>query len=252
MVKAKTAAVLSMVGALSLASYGSANAAPLTPLSAAAKPTAQETGAVQVRWGGWGWGVGAGVLAGALIGAATAAITRTMATATVIPLTPTVTAGTTRDMVTQGTTRDTPTVGTTRDIRITDRITDPMRMAPTTDPMRITDLFMDTGLTPGTAPISDIITRTVAIDTRPRWNAFQAASERDRESQAGGQKRRRLERMSDTTSVIRAQRHARSSNCVRRMMEAPASAHKALRSRPTPGWPARAMATATPTIPATA
>ena len=53
MAKAKTAAVLSMVGALSLASYGSANAAPLTPLSAAAKPTAQETGAVQVRWGGW-------------------------------------------------------------------------------------------------------------------------------------------------------------------------------------------------------
>jgi hypothetical protein len=70
MANAKTAAVLSMVGALSLASYGSANAAPLTPLSAAAKPTAQETGAVKVRWGGWGWGVGAGVLAGALIGAA--------------------------------------------------------------------------------------------------------------------------------------------------------------------------------------
>jgi hypothetical protein len=37
--------------------------------------------------------------------------------------------------------------------------------------------------------------------------------------------------MSDTTSVIRAQRHVRSSNCVRRMTEAAASAHKALRSR---------------------
>lgn len=49
---------------------------------------------------------------------------------------------------------------TTRDIRITD----PMRIAPTTDPMRITDLFMDTGVTPGTAPITGIVTRTVVID----------------------------------------------------------------------------------------
>lgn len=57
---------------------------PVTPLSAAAKPIGQDSGAVQVRWGGWhgggwghgGWGggVGAGALAaGALIGATIAA-----------------------------------------------------------------------------------------------------------------------------------------------------------------------------------
>ncbi len=57
-------------------------AAPLTGLSAAAKPTAQASQAIQVRWGGWhggwgwrggGWGLGIGALAaGALIGAAIA------------------------------------------------------------------------------------------------------------------------------------------------------------------------------------
>ena len=54
-------------------------AAPLTALSAAAKPVAQDSGAIQVRWGGWGgWhggGIGFGIgalAAGALIGAAIA------------------------------------------------------------------------------------------------------------------------------------------------------------------------------------
>jgi len=80
----KLVAALSVAGAISL-SYAPAQAAPLTPLSAAAKPSAQDSGAIQVRWGGWhggwghgwhggGWGLGLGALAaGALIGGALAA-----------------------------------------------------------------------------------------------------------------------------------------------------------------------------------
>ena len=67
----RIAAALSVAGAMSLASYGPAQSAPLTALSAAAKPIAEETSAVPVRFGGWGWGVGA-LAAGALIGAAIA------------------------------------------------------------------------------------------------------------------------------------------------------------------------------------
>jgi hypothetical protein len=52
----KIAAALSLVGALSLASDGPAQSAPLTGLSAAAKPDAQQSNAVQVRYGGWGGG----------------------------------------------------------------------------------------------------------------------------------------------------------------------------------------------------
>jgi len=48
----KIAATLSLIGALSLARYGPAQSAPLTSLSAAAKPGAH-LGAVQVRFGGW-------------------------------------------------------------------------------------------------------------------------------------------------------------------------------------------------------
>jgi hypothetical protein len=95
---ARIAAALSIAGAMSLGSYQTANAAPLTPLSAAAKPALADSNTVQVRfggwgggwhggwgrgwgggwgrgwgggWGGWGWGIGA-LAAGALIGAAIA------------------------------------------------------------------------------------------------------------------------------------------------------------------------------------
>jgi hypothetical protein len=80
----KIAATLSFVGALSLACYGPAQSAPLTGLSAAAKPGAQQIDTVPVRFGGWGggwrgggwgggWGWGLGALAaGALVGAAIA------------------------------------------------------------------------------------------------------------------------------------------------------------------------------------
>jgi hypothetical protein len=75
----KVAATLSMIGAMSLSTYQPALAAPLTPLSSAIRPAADQddqNNIVQVRYGwhgGWGWGVGAGLLAGALIGAAIAA-----------------------------------------------------------------------------------------------------------------------------------------------------------------------------------
>ncbi len=73
----RIAAVLSFAAAVSLASVP-VQAAPLTALSAAAKPAAQDTNVTQVRWGGWhgGWhggGIGFGIgalAAGALIGAA--------------------------------------------------------------------------------------------------------------------------------------------------------------------------------------
>jgi hypothetical protein len=82
----KIAAALSLVGALSLASDGPAQSAPLTGLSAAARPDAQQSDAVQVRFGGWGggwrgggWGGGWrgrgwgwGLAAGAVVGAAIA------------------------------------------------------------------------------------------------------------------------------------------------------------------------------------
>ena len=46
-------------------------AAPITPLSAAAKPNTQDGGStIQVRWGGWGWGWGVGAGIGALASAA--------------------------------------------------------------------------------------------------------------------------------------------------------------------------------------
>jgi hypothetical protein len=82
-------AALSLSGALVLGSHMPAGAAPVTALSAAAKPEAQAGQVVQVRFvggfrgggwgwrggwrgGGWGWGLG-GLAAGALIGAAIAA-----------------------------------------------------------------------------------------------------------------------------------------------------------------------------------
>src|ERR1700753_2007366 len=87
----KLVTALSVAGAMSLASYVPAQAAPFTPLSVAAKPDVQSTSsAIHVRWGGrgwgggghgggWGWrgggglGWGVGALAaGALIGAAVA------------------------------------------------------------------------------------------------------------------------------------------------------------------------------------
>jgi hypothetical protein len=77
----KIAVTLSLVGAMSLSALAPADSAPLTPLSAAAKPG--NPAVQQVRWGGWrgggwggGWGWGFGALAaGALIGGALAAAT---------------------------------------------------------------------------------------------------------------------------------------------------------------------------------
>src|SRR5580693_9458870 len=80
MSKLKIPAMLLVIGTMSLGVP--AIAAPVTSLSAAAKPMAQESDLVQVRFGGWhggsgGWhggrGFPAGALAGALIGAAIAA-----------------------------------------------------------------------------------------------------------------------------------------------------------------------------------
>jgi hypothetical protein len=77
MSKLKIPAALLVIGAMSLGAP--AIAAPLTPSSAAAKPTAQQNDLVQVRYGGWhgGWGgwhggrgFPAGAFAGALIGGA--------------------------------------------------------------------------------------------------------------------------------------------------------------------------------------
>jgi len=73
----KLVAVLSVAGAMSLVSVVPVKAAPITPLSAAAKPNTQDGGStIPVRWWGWrggglGWGIGA-LAAGALIGAAIA------------------------------------------------------------------------------------------------------------------------------------------------------------------------------------
>jgi len=75
------ATALSVATAVTLA-HVPAQAAPMTPLSVAAKPAAGQSDAVQVQWrgwggwggrwgGGWGWGVGA-LAAGALVGAAIA------------------------------------------------------------------------------------------------------------------------------------------------------------------------------------
>jgi len=77
----KIAVTLSLAGAISLSALAPANSAPLTALSAAAKPS--DSAVQQVRWGGWhgggwggGWGWGFGALAaGALIGGALAAAT---------------------------------------------------------------------------------------------------------------------------------------------------------------------------------
>jgi hypothetical protein len=86
---ANVVAALSLSGALVLGSQMPVQAAPVTALSAAAKPEAQAGQVVQVRFGGfrggwgggwhggwrrgggWGWGLG-GLAAGALIGAAIA------------------------------------------------------------------------------------------------------------------------------------------------------------------------------------
>jgi hypothetical protein len=74
----KAAAALAVAGAISLSSLQAVTAAPLTPLSASAKPAVEDQNTVQVRYGGWhggGWGagIGAGLLAGAVIGSAIAA-----------------------------------------------------------------------------------------------------------------------------------------------------------------------------------
>ena len=86
------AAALSISGLIASCPLETARAAPLTALSAAAKPVEQtsiaQANTVEVRWrgGGWGWrgggwrggwggagfGIGAGLLAGALIGSAIA------------------------------------------------------------------------------------------------------------------------------------------------------------------------------------
>ena len=81
MSKRKIAVTLSLIAAMSLSAFAPANSAPLTALSAAAKPS--DPAVQQVRWGGWhgggwggGWGWGFGALAaGALIGGALAAAT---------------------------------------------------------------------------------------------------------------------------------------------------------------------------------
>jgi hypothetical protein len=77
MSNARLAAALALAGLISSAPLHGANAAPLTPLSAAAmpdKPTrALQGDAIEVRWrAGGGFGIGAGLLAGALIGSAIA------------------------------------------------------------------------------------------------------------------------------------------------------------------------------------
>jgi hypothetical protein len=83
MSKLGIAAALLVTGAMSLGAP--ASAAPVTSLSAAANPVAQQSDLVQVRYGGWhgggggwhgGWhggGFPAAALAGALIGGAIAA-----------------------------------------------------------------------------------------------------------------------------------------------------------------------------------
>ena len=81
--KNKVAATLLMASAVTVGAP--AMAAPITPLSVAAKPEAAQTDVVQARFGGWhggwghgwhgggwGWGLGA-ALAGAAIGAAVTA-----------------------------------------------------------------------------------------------------------------------------------------------------------------------------------
>jgi hypothetical protein len=79
MSKSKIPAALIVIGAMSLGVP--AIAAPVSPLSATARPMPQESDLVQVRFGGWhgGWGgwhgglgFAAGALAGALIGGAIA------------------------------------------------------------------------------------------------------------------------------------------------------------------------------------
>ena len=66
---------LSLTGLIAISPVSSTQAAPLTPLSAAASQTvhtsAVQDNLTQVRWGS-GWGIGAGLLAGALIGSAIA------------------------------------------------------------------------------------------------------------------------------------------------------------------------------------
>lgn len=70
MTRLKIAGLSWLAGAIMQASLGTAHSAPLTPLSLAAKPKADNVEQVRYyRWGGWG----AGALAGAVIGSAIAA-----------------------------------------------------------------------------------------------------------------------------------------------------------------------------------
>lgn len=76
MASLKVHAALLVIGALSLGAP--ATAAPLTSISAAANPVAQDSDLVQVRYGGrggfhGGWGAAGALAAGALIGGAIAA-----------------------------------------------------------------------------------------------------------------------------------------------------------------------------------
>jgi len=72
----KTTLAMSISGLIAITQLGGAYAAPLTPLSVAAQPIEQtrlaQGNITEVRWHG-GWGIGAGLLAGALIGSAFAA-----------------------------------------------------------------------------------------------------------------------------------------------------------------------------------
>jgi hypothetical protein len=77
MLRSKIVAALLMASAVAL--EAPAMAAPVTPLSVAAKPQPAESNVVRARFGGWGWhgggwgwGLGA-ALAGAAIGAAVTA-----------------------------------------------------------------------------------------------------------------------------------------------------------------------------------
>jgi hypothetical protein len=72
MARFKISKMLFVIGVMSLGAP--AIAAPVTPLSVAAKPMPQAGDLVQVRYGGWhgGGAFAAGAIAGALIGAAVA------------------------------------------------------------------------------------------------------------------------------------------------------------------------------------
>ena len=62
---------LSMTGLIAFSPVGNIQAAPLTSLSASANSAEHSSDVTQVHWRG-GWGIGAGLVAGALIGSAIA------------------------------------------------------------------------------------------------------------------------------------------------------------------------------------